>query len=90
MSAVPTIGVAVSARELRREYGAGPQPVVALPGVDLGQTVVMATYDPGAAAHADRVIFMADGRLVDELRTPTAGQVLDTLARLEPAPAAGR
>ncbi|MFI7431280.1 ABC transporter ATP-binding protein [Micromonospora sp. NPDC049836] len=57
---------------------------------DLGQTVVMVTHDPVAAAHADRVIFMADGRLVDELRTPTAGQVLDTLARLEPAPAAGR
>ncbi|MFG2054583.1 ABC transporter ATP-binding protein [Micromonospora sp. NPDC048930] len=51
----------------------------------LGQTVVMVTHDPVAAGYADRVVFLADGRLVDELRTPTAAQVLDALARLEPA-----
>ncbi|MGR6319337.1 ABC transporter ATP-binding protein [Micromonospora soli] len=51
----------------------------------LGQTVVMVTHDPVAAAHADRVVFLADGRLVDELHAPTAPQVLDALARLEPA-----
>ncbi|MGC3863528.1 ABC transporter ATP-binding protein [Micromonospora chersina] len=49
----------------------------------LGQTVVMVTHDPKAAAHADRVVFLADGRLVDELHAPTAGQVLDALTRLE-------
>jgi putative ABC transport system ATP-binding protein len=51
----------------------------------------MVTHDPKAAAHADRVVFLADGRLVDELHAPTAGQVLDALTRLEAgAPAAGR
>ncbi|MGW5672607.1 ABC transporter ATP-binding protein [Micromonospora sp. NPDC003776] len=52
----------------------------------LGQTVVMVTHDPVAAAHADRVVFLADGRLVDELHAPTAAGVLDALARLEPQP----
>ncbi|MET8908015.1 ABC transporter ATP-binding protein [Micromonospora sp. NPDC004551] len=57
----------------------------------LGQTVVMVTHDPKAAAHADRVVFLADGRLVDELHAPTAGQVLDALTRLEAAaPLVGR
>ncbi|WP_028564704.1 ABC transporter ATP-binding protein [Salinispora tropica] len=51
----------------------------------LGQTVVMVTHDPVAAAHADRVVFLADGRLADELRTPTAARVLDALTRLDPA-----
>jgi putative ABC transport system ATP-binding protein len=51
----------------------------------LGRTVVMVTHDPVAAGYADRVVFLADGRLVDELHTPTAAQVLDTLARLESA-----
>lgn len=51
----------------------------------LGQTVVMVTHDPVAAAHADRVVFLADGRLADELHSPTAAQVLDALTRLNPA-----
>ncbi|MCP2258971.1 putative ABC transport system ATP-binding protein [Streptoalloteichus tenebrarius] len=38
----------------------------------LGQTVVMVTHDPVAASYADRVLFLAGGRLVDELRAPTA------------------
>ena len=42
-----------------------------------GQTVVMVTHDPVAAAYTDRVLFLADGRLVDELRDPTREQVLD-------------
>ncbi|MEU8773287.1 ABC transporter ATP-binding protein [Streptomyces sp. NPDC048606] len=50
---------------------------------ELGQTVVMVTHDPVAAAHADRVVFLADGRLVDELREPTAGAVLDRMLRFE-------
>jgi putative ABC transport system ATP-binding protein len=47
-----------------------------------GQTVVMVTHDPVAAAYTDRVLFLADGRVVDELRAPTREQVLDTMARL--------
>ncbi len=47
-----------------------------------GQTVVMVTHDPVAAAYTDRVLFLADGRVVDELRDPTREQVLDTTARL--------
>jgi len=49
---------------------------------DLGQTVVMVTHDPIAAAHSDRVILLADGRLVGELGDPTADSVLDALRHL--------
>jgi putative ABC transport system ATP-binding protein len=49
---------------------------------DHHQTVVMVTHDPVAAAYTDRVLFLADGRVVDELRDPTREQVLDTMARL--------
>jgi putative ABC transport system ATP-binding protein len=48
-----------------------------------GQTIVMVTHDPNAASYADRVIFLADGRLVDELRKPTADAVLDRLKTIE-------
>ncbi len=48
-----------------------------------GQTVVMVTHDPNAASYADRVIFLADGRVVDELANPTAEAVLDTMKRLD-------
>src|SRR5690242_598644 len=48
-----------------------------------GQTIVMVTHDPNAASYADRVIFLADGRLVDELREPTADAVLDRLKTIE-------
>lgn len=41
-----------------------------------GQTVVMVTHDPLAAARCDRVVFLVDGRMVDEMRDPTADQVL--------------
>ncbi|MEU2238113.1 ABC transporter ATP-binding protein [Streptomyces sp. NPDC018338] len=51
---------------------------------ELGQTVVMVTHDPVAAAHADRVVFLADGRLVDELHDPTADAVLDRMLAFEP------
>jgi putative ABC transport system ATP-binding protein len=50
---------------------------------DLGQTVVIVTHDPKAASYADRVLFLADGRIVDELRSPTADSVLDVMKRLE-------
>jgi putative ABC transport system ATP-binding protein len=49
---------------------------------DLGQTVVMVTHDPGAAAIADRVVFLADGRISGELRAPTVDAILDTMKRL--------
>ncbi|SFC14580.1 ABC transporter ATP-binding protein [Streptomyces aidingensis] len=46
---------------------------------ELGQTVVMVTHDPVAAAYADRVVFLADGRIVDEMADPTADKVLDRM-----------
>jgi len=49
---------------------------------ELGQTVVMVTHDPNAASYADRVIFLADGHIVDEMRTPTADEVLDYMKNL--------
>jgi putative ABC transport system ATP-binding protein len=49
---------------------------------DLGQTVVMVTHDPGAAAYADRVVFLVDGRIVQELREPTRDGVLEIMGRL--------
>ncbi|MEW2163646.1 ABC transporter ATP-binding protein [Streptomyces sp. NPDC007084] len=44
-----------------------------------GRTVVMVTHDPVAAAHADEVLFLADGRLVDRMADPTADRVLDRM-----------
>jgi putative ABC transport system ATP-binding protein len=46
---------------------------------ELGQTVVMVTHDAAAAAHSDRVVFLADGRFVAELREPTVAQILDQM-----------
>ncbi len=48
---------------------------------DLGQTIVMVTHDPNAASYADRVIFLADGKVVDEMLAPTADLVLDRMKR---------
>ena len=45
----------------------------------MGQTVVMVTHDPVAAGHADRVVFLADGLIVDELIDPTAASVLERM-----------
>jgi putative ABC transport system ATP-binding protein len=49
---------------------------------DLGQTVVMVTHDPGAASYADRVVFLADGAVVEELAEPTRDRVLEIMGRL--------
>ena len=49
---------------------------------DLGQTIVMVTHDPVAAAYADRAVFLADGRIVDDLDDPTADSVLDRMRTL--------
>jgi len=49
---------------------------------DLGQTVVMVTHDPGAAAYADRVVFLVDGAIVEELADPSRERVLEIMGRL--------
>ena len=49
---------------------------------ELGQTIVMVTHDPVAASYADRAVFLADGRIVDELADPTADCVFDRMRTL--------
>ena len=49
---------------------------------DLGQTVVMVTHDPSAAARGHEVLVMADGRVVDRLLAPTAGRLAEELVSL--------
>ncbi|MFC4120484.1 ABC transporter ATP-binding protein [Nonomuraea zeae] len=49
---------------------------------DLGQTVLMVTHDPVAASYADKVVFLADGRLAGELRAPSPERVADRMTRL--------
>jgi putative ABC transport system ATP-binding protein len=44
---------------------------------ELGQTIVMVTHDPIAAGYADRAVFLADGKIVDEMQNPTAETVID-------------
>jgi putative ABC transport system ATP-binding protein len=51
---------------------------------EFGQTIVMVTHDPVAASYTDRVVFLADGRIVDELRAPTADLVLERMKKLDP------
>jgi putative ABC transport system ATP-binding protein len=55
---------------------------------EMGQTIVMVTHDPGAASYADRVLFLADGRIVDEMTAPTAAAVLDRMKKFEKTAAA--
>ncbi|OEV12593.1 hypothetical protein AN218_07505 [Streptomyces nanshensis] len=50
---------------------------------ELGQTIVMVTHDPVAASYADRVVFLADGRIVDDLFGPTAESVLERMKSLD-------
>jgi putative ABC transport system ATP-binding protein len=50
----------------------------------LGQTVVMVTHDPSAAAYADRVVFLADGRAVDQLDHPAADAILARMTAFDP------
>ncbi|WP_328784380.1 ABC transporter ATP-binding protein [Streptomyces canus] len=50
---------------------------------ELQQTIVMVTHDPVAASYADRVLFLADGRIVDEMAAPTADSVLDRMGRFD-------
>ncbi|WP_254552430.1 ABC transporter ATP-binding protein [Kitasatospora sp. MMS16-BH015] len=53
---------------------------------DHGQTIIMVTHDPVAASYADKVVFLADGAVVDTLERPTADAVAARMARLEVAP----
>ncbi len=46
---------------------------------EYGQTIVMVTHDPNAASYADRVIFLGDGRIVDEMAEPTAEAIIDRM-----------
>jgi putative ABC transport system ATP-binding protein len=48
---------------------------------DYGQTIVMVTHDPVAAAYADRIIFLGDGRIVDQITDPTTEEVIDRMKR---------
>jgi putative ABC transport system ATP-binding protein len=48
---------------------------------DMHQTIVMVTHDPRAASFADRVVFLADGRIVDEMTEPTTDMVLERMKR---------
>ncbi|MFN2537829.1 MAG: ABC transporter ATP-binding protein [Mycobacteriales bacterium] len=50
---------------------------------DKGQTVVMVTHDPNAASYADRVVFLGDGLVVDEMDDPTADSVLERMKKFE-------
>ncbi|MGF1646047.1 MAG: ABC transporter ATP-binding protein [Kineosporiaceae bacterium] len=50
---------------------------------DFGQSVVMVTHDPAAASYADRIVFLADGRVVDEMTEPTTERVLDRMKRFD-------
>ncbi len=49
---------------------------------EFGQTIVMVTHDPSAASTADRVLFLSDGRVVDQLHRPSAGDVIDHMKHL--------
>ncbi|OWY58892.1 hypothetical protein B7486_77525, partial [cyanobacterium TDX16] len=49
---------------------------------DLHQTIVMVTHDPVAASYADRVVFLADGTIVDEEQSPTADTVIEHMKQL--------
>ena len=49
---------------------------------DLGQSIVMVTHDPVAASYADRIVFLVDGQVVDEMAAPTAEWVLDRMKQL--------
>ena len=50
---------------------------------EFGQTIVMVTHEPNAASYADRVVFLADGQIVDDMAQPTADRVLERMKHLD-------
>jgi putative ABC transport system ATP-binding protein len=50
---------------------------------EYGQTIVLVTHDPSSASYADRVLFLADGLVVDEMHEPTAERVLERMGRFD-------
>ncbi|MCR1782908.1 ABC transporter ATP-binding protein [Nocardioides carbamazepini] len=57
---------------------------------EFDQTIVMVTHDPVAASYCDRVVFLADGRIVDEIRTPDREQILEHMTALQAAAVRGQ
>ena len=49
---------------------------------EFGQTIVMVTHDPNAAAYADRVVFLADGKIVNDMSEPTAEKIIDRMKQI--------
>ena len=49
---------------------------------DFGQTIVMVTHSPEAASYSDRVVFLSDGQVVQEINEPTFDNILDTVRNL--------
>jgi putative ABC transport system ATP-binding protein len=49
---------------------------------EFGQTIVMVTHDPYGAAYADRVVFLADGKIVDDMANPTADGIIDRMKQI--------
>ena len=50
---------------------------------EFGQTIVMVTHDPVAASYTDRILFLADGKIVDELRDPDRDTILERMGKLQ-------
>ncbi|WGX94185.1 ABC transporter ATP-binding protein [Nocardioides sp. L-11A] len=57
---------------------------------EFDQTIVMVTHDPVAASYCDRVVFLADGRIVDEIRSPDREQILEHMTALQAAAVRGQ
>ena len=53
---------------------------------EFGQTIVMVTHEPSAASRADRVVFLADGRIVSQMTEPTEASILDRMKTLATGP----
>jgi putative ABC transport system ATP-binding protein len=56
---------------------------------EFAQTIVMVTHDPQAASYAQRLTFLGDGRIVDEMTDPTADAILDRMKQLDTGMAGG-
>ena len=70
---------------LDSKTGAGVLDLLRESAARYGQTIIMVTHDPRAAATADRVVFLADGRVVDETRSPDHDEILERIKTLESA-----